>query len=152
MRKNIPLHSDRALRNATVSKQQIPIEPGVLIRLVRERLHMTQRQLAQRCGIPQSHLTLIEQGKGDVQYGSLVRIFKALHCRPVLSVLPEKDFDTIIATQVHDVAARRVRQTLGTMALESQEPDSGTSKELLRREEQRLLRDPSSEIWDDETL
>lgn len=38
------------------------------------------------------------------------------------------------------------------MALESQEPDRGTSKELLRREEQRLLKDPSSEIWDDETV
>ncbi len=152
MRKNIPLHSDRALRKATVSRQQIPLEPGALIRLVRERLHMTQRQLARRCGIPQSHLTLIEQGKADVQYGSLNRIFKALHCRPLLSVMPEKDFDAIISGQAHEVAARRVRRTLGTMALESQEPDSETSKELLRREEQRLLRDPSSEIWDDETL
>ncbi|OGR90085.1 MAG: hypothetical protein A2992_02905 [Elusimicrobia bacterium RIFCSPLOWO2_01_FULL_59_12] len=152
MRKNISLHSQRALHNAIAAKKQVPLEPGSLIRLIRERLHMNQRQLARRCKIPQSHLALIEQGKVDVQYGSLIRIFQALFCRPVLHIQPEKDFEAIIENRVRGVAQRRVRQTLGTMALESQEPDSGTSKELLRREEKRLLRNPSSEIWDDEIL
>lgn len=152
MRKNIPLHSHRALRNATASRRQIPMKPGALIRLVRERLHMNQRQLARRCRIPQPHLALIEQDKGDVQYGTLTRILEALFCRPVLNVQPEKDFDSIIADRVHAVAQREVGRTLGTMALESQEPDPETSKELIRREERRLLHEPSSEIWDDESV
>jgi transcriptional regulator with XRE-family HTH domain len=152
MRKNIPLHSHRALRNATATKQQVSMEPGNLIRLVRERLHMNQRQLARRSRIPQSHLAHIEQGKGDVQYGSLTRILKALFCQPVLTIQPENDFEAIIEDRVREVAGRKVRRTLGTMAMESQEPDNETSKELLRREVQRLLKDPSSEIWDDETV
>jgi transcriptional regulator with XRE-family HTH domain len=148
--KNIPLHSLRALQNVIALKNRTSLEPGPLIRLVRTRLHMNQRQLARRCKIPQSHLALIEQGKVDVQYGSLNRIFQALFCRLMLNIQPEKEFQAIIEDRVREVAKRRVRQTLGTMALESQEPDSGTSKELLRREEQRLLRNPSAEIWDDE--
>jgi len=113
---------------------------------------MNQRQLARRCGIPQSHLTRIEQGKGDVQYGSLRRIFQALFCQPILNVRPEKDFDAILAARAHVVAERRIRKTLGTMALENQEPDRETTQELLRREERRLLNNPSAELWDDEAI
>jgi len=152
MKKSFPLHSHRALKNAIASRGQASIPPGELIRLIRERLHMTQRQLAQRCRIPQSHLTLIEQGKGDVQYGTLTRILEALFCRPILQIETQKDFDSIIVDRIHQVAERRVKRTLGTMALESQEPDQETSKEMLRREERRLLHELSSEIWDDETI
>ena len=151
MKERLPLHRSRLLRRALIQDQRTALSPGELIRLLRERFHMTQRQLARRCHVPQPHLALIEQGKKDFQYSTLTRILSAFSCLPVLNLRPERDFGAIILERVRQVAQRRVQRTLGTMALESQEPDRGTTQEMIRREEQRLINN-LSEIWDDETV
>ena len=151
MKENFSLHRFRLLRKALIRDQRTTFPPGELIRLLRERFHMTQRQLARRCRLPQPHLALIEQGKKDFQYSTLTKILQAFSCQPVLNLRPAQDFGAMILERVHHVAQRRVRRTLGTMALESQEPDDSTTQEMIRREEQRLMNN-LSEIWDDEAL
>jgi transcriptional regulator with XRE-family HTH domain len=151
MKEKISLHRFRSLSKAVIQDQRAILPPGELIRLLRDRFQMTQRQLARRCHMPQSHLALIEQGKKDFQYGTLTKILQAFSCQPVLNLRPEQEFEAMIHQRVHEVAQRRVQRTLGTMALESQEPDRGTTQEMIRREEQRLFNN-LSEIWDDETV
>jgi transcriptional regulator with XRE-family HTH domain len=152
MKEKIPLHQLHLLRSAMVHGQRAALPPGELIRLLRQRFHMTQRQLARRCHLPQPHLALIEQGKKDFQYSTLAKILRAFSCKPVLNIQAEKDFEEMILERVREIARARVHRALGTMALESQEPDNETSKEMIRREEQRLLNELPSEIWDDETV
>src|SRR5690348_12589299 len=118
MKEKLSLHRFRLLRKAMVQDQRAVLQPGELIRLLRERFQMTQRQLARRCHLPQPHLALIEQGKKDFQYSTLTKILGAFSCQPVLNLRAENELGATILARVHQVARHRVERTLGTMALE----------------------------------
>lgn len=55
-----------------------PSAAHLLIRDSRLKLGLSQAFLARKAGIPQSHLARIESGKGDVQLGTLRKIFAAM--------------------------------------------------------------------------
>lgn len=120
-----------------------------LIRLVRHSLRMTQAQLARRAGLPQSHVAVIEMGKGDLKMQTLRRIFKAL--QGDLLVVPRfrKAPDAIVAERIAIAARKKVARVAGTMALEKQAPEAALTDRLIRAEEERMLREPSSEIWEE---
>lgn len=120
-----------------------------LILLTRVRLGMTQTQLAKRCGLTQSHIANIENGKVDVQLSTLRRIFAALDCRLVLAPQPLGDLDALIRRQARAAALKRVKRVRGTMAMEAQRPDEGMLEELIQAETEKLLQSRSSEIWED---
>lgn len=119
-----------------------------LILLTRVRLGMTQAQLAKRCGLTQSHIANIENGKVDVQLSTLRRIFKALDCRLVLAPQPLGDLDELIRRQARAAALKRVNRVRGTMAMEAQRPDEGMLEDLVKAETEKLLQSRSSEIWE----
>lgn len=48
-----------------------------LVRSARKRAGLTQRQLAERTGIPQPMLSAIERGQQDPRFGTLQRILAA---------------------------------------------------------------------------
>lgn len=120
-----------------------------LILLTRVRLGMTQAQLAKRCGLTQSHIANIENGKVDVQLSTLRRIFKALDCRLVLAPQPLGDLDELIRRQARAAALKRVKRVRGTMAMEAQRPDEGMLEDLVKAETEKLLQSRSSAIWED---
>lgn len=119
-----------------------------LILLTRVRLGMTQAQLAKRCGLTQSHIANIENGKVDVQLSTLRRIFAALDCRLVLAPQPLGDLDELIRRQARAAALKRVKRVRGTMAMEAQRPDEGMLEDLIKAETEKLLQSRSSEIWE----
>lgn len=121
-----------------------------LILLTRVRLGMTQAQLAARCGLTQSHIANIENGKVDVQLTTLRRIFKALFCHLVVAPQPLGELDQIIREQARKAALKRVRRVAGTMAMEQQRPEEDMLEELVKAETELLLQKPSSEIWEDD--
>nr|WP_207093683.1 helix-turn-helix transcriptional regulator [Novosphingobium sp. PY1] len=53
-------------------------EIAASIRAVRKTKAMTQKELGQRVGLPQSHISKIEKGAVDLQLSSLVEIARAL--------------------------------------------------------------------------
>lgn len=119
-----------------------------LILLTRVRLGMTQAQLAKRCGLTQSHIANIENGKVDVQLSTLRRIFAALDCRLVLAPQPLGDLDELVRRQARAAALKRVKRVSGTMAMEAQRPDEGMLEDLVKMETEKLLQSRSSEIWE----
>lgn len=119
-----------------------------LILLTRVRLGMTQAQLAKRCGLTQSHIANIENGKVDVQLSTLRRIFAALDCRLVLAPQPVGDLEELVRRQARAAALKRVKRVSGTMAMEAQRPDEGMLEELVRAETEKLIQSRSSEIWE----
>ncbi len=123
--------------------------PAVLIRSFRKRLRMTQAQLAKRAGLPQSHIAKIESNKVDLRLSTIQKIFQALSGQPVLLLKPQEEIDDLLAAQAKVIARKRIGRLVGTMALEKQRPDSRTIKRLLEEEEERLLKRPTSEIWDE---
>ena len=48
------------------------------LRLLRKRKHMTQAQLAQKIGLPQSHISNIEQGKTDIRVSTFIQLARLL--------------------------------------------------------------------------
>jgi transcriptional regulator with XRE-family HTH domain len=120
-----------------------------MLRTLRTALHMTQAQLANRAGMPQSHIARIEAGKADVQLGTLRKVFGALFCDFLLVPRMGRDFESVLDERIKEKARRNVSRISGTMALEKQLPEDETLQALIHSEESRLRAHPSSEIWDD---
>src|SRR5687767_3894039 len=57
-----------------------PLETGPFVRALRVKYRMSQRQLGNRCGLPQQHIARIESGAVDPSVGTLRRIVAAMGC------------------------------------------------------------------------
>ena len=54
------------------------------LRVARQAKQVSQRRLSQTAGMPQSHLSKIEQGQVDLQLSSLVELARSLDLEPML--------------------------------------------------------------------
>ena len=70
---------------------------AALIKAARERKGLTQRELGERVGLPQSHLSKIESAQVDLQASSLIEIARALDLE--LALLPRSALPAIQALQ-----------------------------------------------------
>ena len=120
---------------------------GQLLALTRNRLSMSQSQLAARAGVPQSTISRIESGRLEPNVMTLRKIFDAMSCDLLISAFPRVDVDHVVREQARKKAERTVRYLQGTMALEKQEPDSKFLEELIEEEMQRLLNNNRRELW-----
>ncbi len=59
-------------------------EIAAMIKAAREKKGLSQRALSAKVGIPQSHISKIEQGMVDLQTSSLIQIARALDLELVL--------------------------------------------------------------------
>jgi transcriptional regulator with XRE-family HTH domain len=114
--------------------------PGDWIRILRNRLRMTQTELAKRAHITQPNLAAIESGKVDPQVGTLRRIYKGLWCDLNVEPQLQKPLEEILRGRAGTVALTRLKHTMGTMALEDQAPDKETFRRLLEQRTDDLLR------------
>jgi predicted DNA-binding mobile mystery protein A len=117
------------------------------IRLLRKYFRMTQSELAERAQIPQSHIVKIEGGKADVQISTLEKIFKAMSCDLIIQPKPQKPIEDILRGRARAIALRRLKQSMGTMALEGQAAEANTFRELLEKKTDEILSDPREKLW-----
>jgi len=103
-------------------------------------------KLAQRAHITQPNLATIESGKVDPQVGTLRRIYEGLGCELNLEPLVYKPLDELTRDRARAVALKRVKQTMGTMALEDQAPDKETFRRLLEKRTDDILRSPRKRL------
>lgn len=133
---------DLALSKLSVqaSRDVSKLTAGDWIRLLRNRLRMTQAELAQRAHITQPNLAAIESGKVDPQVGTLRRIYEGLGCELNLEPLLHKPLEELVRDRARTVALKRLKQTMGTMALEDQAPDKEMFRQLLEKRTDDILR------------
>ena len=124
------------------------LTPGNSIKILRQKLDMTQDQLAKRSGIAQSHIAQIEKGKVDPQWGTLKRIFDALLCNLMVVPKPRYDLDQYKVELAQKAAEKKMRKLQGTMSLEKQDMDDETKSALLQRTAEDMLRNHPKKIWD----
>lgn len=146
--KFITVLDDTALSRLTVqsSREKSKLTTGDWIRLLRNRLRMTQAELAHRAHITQPNLAAIESGKVDPQVGTLRRIYEGLGCELNLEPLLHKSLEELTRDRARAVALRRLKQTMGTMALEDQAPDEDTFRQLLEKRTDDILRSPRKRL------
>lgn len=122
---------------------------GDLIRMIRTQLGMSQKVLSKLSKVPQSTISRIEQGHREVNLSTLSKILEAMFCDLVISPLMLESIDVIRLKQARKIAEKRVRYLTGTMNLEDQQPDPRFIEELLKQEQERLLRGPNAKLWEE---
>ena len=124
---------------------------GGWLRMVREALGMTTRQMAQRLNTRQSRVVKIEmaEANGTTTLNTLSEAAHALGCDFVYAVVPRKPIRDILEERARDQARRTLQPTLHTMALESQSPSKEAEEELIKDRAQQLLAGNPHRLWDD---
>ena len=123
---------------------------GGWVRAIREALGMTQAQLATRLGISRQTLQGLERAEAGrrITLDSLDRLAKAMDCRLVYALVPEKgSLDEVRARKAKALADELLKATEHSMTLEAQglsARESTRQRELLADE---LLRGSSRKLW-----
>ena len=148
-KKLITIVDDIALSKLRVdsSSEDQNLKPSDWIRLMRCYLRMTQAELAQRANITKANLIAIESGKADPRVSTLQRIYKGLSCNLSVEPLPRKPLEEILRGRARAMALKRLKKTMGTMALEEQAPEKEIFKKLLEKRKDEILRDPRERLW-----
>ncbi len=141
-----------SLPTSAAREQLRPWEPGIgdWVRIVRTYLKMTQVELARRAGINKANLIKIEKGAANPSFSTVKRIFDALSCDLLAEPRPRQPLKDILRGQARSIASNRLKQTMGTMALENQAPSDDVFKTLLEKQTDEILNDPREHLWRDE--
>lgn len=139
---------DEKLKAYHEAKHQ-PLPKSGWIRAIREALGMTSRQLAERMGIQQSGVILLERREVDKKASLevLEKAARAMNCKFVYAFVPEESLEKVVDEQSQRAAAQILRSTLHTMSLELQnvaEPEKKLHLEELATELKNKL---DSRLW-----
>ncbi|HVA54637.1 MAG TPA: mobile mystery protein A [Gammaproteobacteria bacterium] len=135
------------------------MDPNVLnppprgwVKAIREALGMTAAQLGRRLGVTQERALAIEKAEvgGAITLDSLQRAARALGCRLVYALVPEKPLDEMVKDRALVLASQRLKSTGHSMALEAQSVEATDEREHLERLTRQLLERGGSELWDEE--
>lgn len=148
------LASEKSLVDGLLRKgQNFPAEyiqePGVLVKLLRRRLGMTQNQLSKRSGVPQTSIANLEAGKKSPAIKTFVKLLEAMGF--YLAFLPVAQFspDSMIKDQAKQKAVSNLDPVLSSMAFEDQLPSKRKIQEMVKEEAGRLMETESARIWDE---
>lgn len=149
MKKHATIVDDIALSGLAVDASPVDhnLRPGDWIRLLRNHLRMTQTELSKRANITQANLVAIESGKVDPRVSTLQRIYRGLSCNLNVAPRPQKPLDEILRSRARSTALKRLKKTMGTMALEKQAPEKEMFRKLLEKRTDEILRDPRERLW-----
>lgn len=125
--------------------------PEGWLRTVRKALGMSGPQLAKRMGVTRARVKQAEQAElsGGATLRSMQAAAKAMGCRFVYAIVPEKRIQDVIAAQARRKAEALVGRASTHMALESQAlPDHRNAAEIERLSRD-LARDMPPDFWRD---
>jgi len=73
------------------AKRNIEVSPGESVRIIRELQGMSQNDLSQVAGIPQSTISAIERDRINLGVERAKQLARALKCHPAVLVFPGWD-------------------------------------------------------------
>lgn len=76
------------MRNFSPAKKRVEVPPGESVRIIRELQGLTQSQLSDLCGIPQTTISSIENGRVNLGVERAKVLAIALRCHPAVLVFP----------------------------------------------------------------
>jgi transcriptional regulator with XRE-family HTH domain len=76
------------MRNYIPAKKRVDVLPGESVRIIRELQGLSQSQLSEICGIPQTTISGIETGRINLGVERAKALATALHCHPAVFVFP----------------------------------------------------------------
>ena len=82
------------MSNFIPAKTRIAVTPGESVRIIRELQGLSQTQLSARCGIPQTTISSIENGRVNLGVERAKTLARALRCHPAALVFPGWQVDS----------------------------------------------------------
>lgn len=76
------------MHNYIPAKKRVDVTPGESVRMIRELQGLSQNELSARCGIPQTTISSIENGRVNLGVERAKTLAVALHCHPAVLVFP----------------------------------------------------------------
>ena len=76
------------MRNFSPAKKRVDVSPGESLRIIRELQGLSQVQLAELCGIPQTTISSIENSRVNLGVERAKVLALALRCHPAVLVFP----------------------------------------------------------------
>jgi transcriptional regulator with XRE-family HTH domain len=76
------------MRKFIPAKKRVDVSPGESVRILRELQGMTQTELSDECGIPQTTISGIETGRVNLGVERAKTLATALRCHPAVLVFP----------------------------------------------------------------
>lgn len=73
------------------AKARVQITPGESVRIIRELQELSQNELAEIAGIPQSTISAIERNRINLGVERAKTLARALQCHPAVLVFPGWD-------------------------------------------------------------
>ncbi len=120
---------------------------GDQIRGIRTALQMTQEQLAQRTGLPQSMIADIENGKrANLGLPTINKLAEGLNCQFVPHFSYKKDISEICDEQSENIARKIISLTSGSTAIELQLPSQSVIDEQIKKLKSDIKKNPST-LW-----
>ncbi|PIS10774.1 MAG: transcriptional regulator [Bdellovibrio sp. CG10_big_fil_rev_8_21_14_0_10_47_8] len=115
---------------AFIPARNLPKPKSGWVRAIREALGMTTTQLAERMGIQQSGVTLLEQREvtQKISMETLQRAAQAMNCELVYALVPRDSLEKIVDDQAIKSATEILKRTLHTMDLEQQNVGAAETK------------------------
>lgn len=134
------------LRNLT--EKSIP-ETG-WIRVIREALGMSAKQLGKRVGLSQPRISRLEiaESEGDLKLSTLRKIAEGLNMRFVYAFVPETSLEEMVQDQAKKIALKRMTKVNHTMRLEEQELSYDEKEKTLDDLTQKILITEPKDFWD----
>jgi len=120
------------------------------IKVIREALSMSTKQLGKKVGIDQSRISRLENAEieGDLKLSSLKKIAEGLNMRLVYYFVPEESLEEMMENQAKAIAQKRMNKVNQTMRLEDQELSKKEKANALEDLTQRILIDEPKDFWD----
>lgn len=128
------------LRSAELYSEQI--------RSLRNLLGMTQGQLAKRAAQSPRLIRHLEAGDVDPQLSTLAKTAKGLECELVVRFVPKKKVSKLLKERARQKAAKLIRLSKGTAAMEEQQPKDFLIRIQVKELIDKLLKKPTL-LWDD---
>jgi transcriptional regulator with XRE-family HTH domain len=75
------------------ARSEIAVSPGESVRIIRELQGMSQNELAEASGIPQSTISAIERERINLGVERAKQLARALRCHPAVLVFPSWDIE-----------------------------------------------------------
>ncbi|KAF0117548.1 MAG: DNA-binding protein [Hyphomonadaceae bacterium] len=125
--------------------------PKGWIKAIREALGMTMAQLANRLGVSQPRISVLERAEasGSITMETLERAANALDCNLAYILIPRRGgLNDLVEQQAIKAALQKIKSTKHSMALEKQSVDQDDEQEQLIRTAKSLAEKSDSSIWD----
>ena len=78
-----------------IAQAHAKLSTGDVIQMLRELKGWTQNQLAARCGVTATNISLLENGRVDIGKKRALQIAKAFNVHPAIIMFPEYESDAI---------------------------------------------------------